>query len=559
MENRSNPHPYFLPTILAVFGLMLITLIATAAGSKGNFDLVTTITSSSDTVSVGDQITYTISVNNTGPDAASSVVLEDSMSPNEDFIRANSTLGSCVQDERERRVLCTLGSMASGSTAQITVVTTAMEAGVTMNNFATVSSTPKDQNQANNKEKAQVKVNEQEVTRVADLSIIKEGPETATIGSTVAYTLTVANDGPSTTRARITDPGATNLTFARTDASSEFDCSASNSTDGLICDITLNAGQRAKQGIWYDLGTVGSGATIENTATITSLDGFTDPTPANNTYQWRVIAANAADTADLSIIKEGPETATIGSTVAYTLTVANDGPSTTRARITDPGATNLTFARTDASSEFDCSASNSTDGLICDITLNAGQRAKQGIWYDLGTVGSGATIENTATITSLDGFTDPTPANNTYQWRVIAVNSSTSSDLSITKTGPGTTTAGALIEWIIVAANNGSSASPVKVIDDLNDPSLGAVTSATSTKGSCTVSGPTSASMGVECDLGVLSAGETATITIRVPVLATAAVGSIITNTANVLTAAGIDDPNRANNAATTEVTIVAP
>ena len=61
---------------------------------------------------------------------------------------------------------------------------------------------------------------------------------------------------------------------------------------------------------------------LTNTATVSATE--TDPVPSNNSEPEDTTLVQRAD---VRITKAGPATATPGSTVVYTLTVVNDGPS----------------------------------------------------------------------------------------------------------------------------------------------------------------------------------------------------------------------------------------
>ena len=78
-----------------------------------------------------------------------------------------------------------------------------------------------------------------------------------------------------------------------------------------------------------------------NTATVTAPAGTTDPQPANNTVTATV---EVTASADVQITKTGPASVVPGTTVVYTITVTNTGPSDAASvEVTDATPTGLTF------------------------------------------------------------------------------------------------------------------------------------------------------------------------------------------------------------------------
>jgi uncharacterized repeat protein (TIGR01451 family) len=111
-------------------------------------DLSITKTDSPDPVHIGQKLTYTIVVTNNGPDGATGVTLQDDFPKTTGFGSVSSTQGSCSRSKT--RVTCILGTMASGSTATVTLVVKPTQKG-TITNTVTVSATsPADPNTANN-------------------------------------------------------------------------------------------------------------------------------------------------------------------------------------------------------------------------------------------------------------------------------------------------------------------------------------------------------------------------------------------------------------------------
>ncbi|MCP5015171.1 MAG: DUF11 domain-containing protein, partial [Ketobacter sp.] len=143
-----------------------------------------------DPVTVGDDVTYTVTVANAGPDTALAVTLTDTLPVGVIF---GSATGGC--SEAGGVVSCDLGSVAAGGSASVTIVVTSTAAGV-LTNTASVGSATADPDGGNNATSEDTTV---EAPPAADLSVTKlDALDPVTVGDDVTYTVTVANAGPDT-------------------------------------------------------------------------------------------------------------------------------------------------------------------------------------------------------------------------------------------------------------------------------------------------------------------------------------------------------------------------
>src|ERR671937_1685036 len=90
-------------------------------------DLGVTLTASPEPVLVGDQLTYTATVGDTGPMRAPDATLRETLPAGVTFVSATASQGSCAQAEGV--VTCTLGAIEKGGSATATVVVTPTQAG----------------------------------------------------------------------------------------------------------------------------------------------------------------------------------------------------------------------------------------------------------------------------------------------------------------------------------------------------------------------------------------------------------------------------------------------
>jgi uncharacterized repeat protein (TIGR01451 family) len=115
-------------------------------------DLKVAKTDSPDPIFVGEQTTYTLLVTNLGTlNAATSVVLTDSLPPSMTFVSATTTQGSLVTPPVGSTgvVTANIGSLTVNAQATVTVTVTVTQSG-SVTNTATVSGNETDTNTANN-------------------------------------------------------------------------------------------------------------------------------------------------------------------------------------------------------------------------------------------------------------------------------------------------------------------------------------------------------------------------------------------------------------------------
>jgi uncharacterized repeat protein (TIGR01451 family) len=123
---------------------------ATVAITATVIDLSITKTDDPDPVLVGAALTYTLTVHNAGPDTATNVTVADPLPPGTTFVSVTTTTGTCTGGPV---VHCSLGSMAAGADAVVTIVVRPTEQGALLNT-ATVVADQTEANTANNQASA---------------------------------------------------------------------------------------------------------------------------------------------------------------------------------------------------------------------------------------------------------------------------------------------------------------------------------------------------------------------------------------------------------------------
>jgi uncharacterized repeat protein (TIGR01451 family) len=288
-------------------------------------DLAVTKTVDNTSPSVGNNVTFTVTVTNNGPSAAAGVSVADALPAGYSFVSATPSVGSYSSGT------WTIGAMANGANATLAITATVQASGP-YTNTATVSATSTDPNSGNNSASSTPSVG-----GTADLSITKTNGVTSLVaGGPVTYTIVALNAGPSAvTGATVADtlPGTITGATWTCSGSGGGTCPASgNGSINAAADLPVGAS------VTFILtGTVASSATgsLSNTATIAAPSGVTDPNTNNN-------SANDTDPVQvqvaLAVVKtDGSASYTPGGTATYTVTVTNTGPSL---------AANLTLADT---------------------------------------------------------------------------------------------------------------------------------------------------------------------------------------------------------------------
>jgi len=113
-------------------------------------DLSMTKTDSADPVDTGAGFSYTLQVDNAGPDTATSLTVTDTLPAGVIFGGASGTGWSC--SESTGTVTCTRAELAPGSAPAITISVTSPAGGTTLENTASVSSADRDSNSSNDQD-----------------------------------------------------------------------------------------------------------------------------------------------------------------------------------------------------------------------------------------------------------------------------------------------------------------------------------------------------------------------------------------------------------------------
>ena len=508
-----------------VFGAGRIDSLA-AVDEAVSADLSVTKSVDNTAPNEGDNIVYTVTVNNAGPDNATGVQVTDVLPTGVTYV---SDDGDGTYDSNTG--VWNVGDVASGEsdTLRITATVDAGTGGQTITNTASVTSADQiDLNPDNNSDSADITV------QVADLSILKDVNDTTPDeGDDIMYTVIASNSGPdNATGVQVTDMLPTGVTYVSDDSGGTYDSStgvwnvgdvASGESDTLRITATVDSGT--------------GGQTITNTARVTSADQI-DLNPDNNSDSADI----TVQVADLSILKDVNDTTPDeGDNIMYTVIVSNAGPDdATGVQVTDMLPTAVTYVSDDGGGTYDSStgvwnvgdvASGESDTLRITATVDSGT--------------GGQTITNTASVTSADQA-DLNPDNNSDTKGMTV---STKANLSVTKAGnPDPVIAGEQLTYTITVTNGGpSDATGVTVTDTLPaevdfDSDIASQGSFDKTTGVWTV--------------GNLTSDQVETLIIVVNVSVSTADGTTLTNTATV--SGNETDPDDTNDSAVVDTAVLA-
>ena len=187
------------------------TLFAEGVISGGKIvtpaDLSITKVDSADPSRAGRNLTYTITVKNNGPNAATNVTVTDTLPSGLSARSSTASQGSC---SGTTTVTCAIGNLANGASATVTVVVRPTKAGK-ITNTASVSATEADNNTANNSASQETTISAAPPARVdRKKPTVSVGGVQASGCSRVAFTATIrVRDASKLRRVVVTVDGRT--------------------------------------------------------------------------------------------------------------------------------------------------------------------------------------------------------------------------------------------------------------------------------------------------------------------------------------------------------------
>ncbi|MGW2401124.1 isopeptide-forming domain-containing fimbrial protein [Kitasatospora sp. NPDC001664] len=488
-------------------------------------------------VLIGGQVVFTVTVKNDGPNAAANVVLTDQLPTGLTWVSDDS---AGKYDRTTGK--WTVGALAKDATATLKITARAAQEGDFLNAVTAVTSDTTngtvlctDASTPSTCPSARVTARSSDLVMTAATS-----PNPVVPGGATTATLTVTNNGPSTTGSAAT------VTFTlpqRTTLGAPLPAGCTAAADGrsVSCTVATGLAKDAKAVFAVPL-VVDSGAPLATALTggsaVVALTD--DPNTANNTAAVPLTTA-AKGSNDLAIAATSPSApVTPGTAGTVTGTVTNGGPSDTTT------ASTVTFtlpARTTAAATqpAGCTVAADRRSVTCTIAagLKNGATASFAVSVvvdpdaPLGTVLSGGTA-------AVANAEDPVATNNSAAFTVTTA-ATGSADVSITKKAAGSALVppGGTFVYDIVVTNAGPSQATDVVVTD----TLPAALKFVSADSGCTASGQV-----VTCPaIATLNPGAKGTVKVTVQLdPAYAGDGKDVRNQAVVKSATA--DPDQSNN-----------
>jgi uncharacterized repeat protein (TIGR01451 family) len=254
----------------------------------GVADLGVTVSGLPNPALLGNKLTYTVTVTNTGPSAASGVALSDTLPAGVTFVSATPSQGTATQSAG--KVTGNLGSIASGASATVTIVVTPTAIG-SVTDSATVTANEADPNPSNNAANQTI-----QVVPAADLQATMSAlPTTGLKGQNLTFTVTVTNLGPSTaTSVDLADVLPAGASFVSDHASQGTIAQFGNTLH--VAMGTMLSGASATFSLVVS--PTSAPESVTNTASV--LANEADPNTANNSVSQTVPVTDAPGTLALS-------------------------------------------------------------------------------------------------------------------------------------------------------------------------------------------------------------------------------------------------------------------
>jgi uncharacterized repeat protein (TIGR01451 family) len=292
-------------------------------------DLSVTESVSPDPLAAGKSATYTATIENHGPSSAAGVELTDVLPAGVAELSTKTSEGRCTTTAAER-VRCSLGTLPSGSSARITIVTHVARslAGKAVTNSLRVVEAEADSNAKNNEATLTTRVAPS--SPVVDLSVdIRVRERSVRTGGLLHYTITATNQsGTPATGVRVTGSLSAPVRFVSlTAGAARRHATQAKGVCGRRLPFVCALGSlRPHESVKMRL-VVSPLVARPLAATVSIRSDQTETTLANNSADARITVAVA--TAAVFVAKSAREQeVTGGATVHYTIVVHTLGEAT---------------------------------------------------------------------------------------------------------------------------------------------------------------------------------------------------------------------------------------
>ncbi|MCS7247370.1 MAG: sortase [Anaerolineales bacterium] len=384
-------------------------------------DLYVTKNDGSVSYTPGVNVTYTVTIGNGGPSDVNGAVLSDNLpaqATSWTWACSGSTGGAsgCDPYSGSGSFSDTVDLPAGSSITYTVVVVIPSSATGDLVNTASIApptgvSDPDSSNNTASDTDTQ--------SSQADLRVSKDNGVTEYVpGTSLTYTVVVTNLGPSDALGAVVSD-----TLPAQFTAWEWSCVTSsgatcNGSGGQINTdfretVNLPAGSVITYTVTAQIASSATG-TLVNSVTVDPPSGSTDPNPEDNRDEDR---DEPNLRADLSINKDdGLTVIAPGSTITYTVTVRNSGPSdAVRAQISDPKPPQIrvwSWSCSPSAGATCTSQPNLNSDFRDTVNIPAGGVITYTVVATVDPNATAGTLVNRATVTPPEGVTDPDPGNN---------------------------------------------------------------------------------------------------------------------------------------------------
>ena len=487
-------------------------------------------------VTAGNELTYTISVTNSGDLAADNVMLTDQLPGSVVKVSASVSQGQIVPTMGPT-VVAHVGTLAPGGTVTLTIVvnTTASSVG---NITDSVSVSSQEADPTPSELSTTITTTVLPVPPSADLSVVMTAsPTSVSVDSDVTDTFTISNLGQE---------DASGVTATLPLAPGVSVISANSGSTGVT--VTTTGGQVVATAATLAANTqIVVTVIVEPTIagalsqTVTVSSDALDPNLSNNSSTTTTSVGPAADLA-VSIAGSSPKV-NPGDEFTYTVSATDNGPSdASNVTLSDTLPPGVTYV---SASSSQTSVPSYSDGVVSLSIDSISDGAKVTLLIVVvPTAQPGSTLLDSASVATME--TDPNPTNNTatLETPVVGV-----SNLGISVSAqPGTVYVGQGVTYSVTVTNQGPNNEPDAIVTCPLSSNV-AFASASYVPGWS----PLLANGLLTADLGPLAAGGTALVTVILTPQAAAA-GTLTTS----FSVQGENtDPAITNNTAHAKVTVI--
>ncbi|WP_342329126.1 gliding motility-associated C-terminal domain-containing protein [Pedobacter sp. FW305-3-2-15-E-R2A2] len=458
---------------------------ATATTAVSRKPILSIVKAGPATITAGQQITYTVTVSNTGTSNAVAVAIADLIPASIKTVTWTSAVsGTALVNTGatgSNNNLAVSADIPAGSANKVTLtIRGTVDPAFSGSIVNTATATPSEAGTT-----AVTSTTTATASRTPDVSISKTGPATLISGQNISYTITINNFSSSDAKALvIADQVPATITGVNWSAAVSGGAVINGTSNGVGNAISITGDLPAGTGNVITItvnGTVSPAfnGTITNTASATPAEPGTVAKTATSTTTISKIPL-------LSIQKTGPATISAGQQINYTLTINNTGTANAdNATITDvvpAGVSNVSWT---AVAEDGAAIVGTASGTGNNISVNANIPA--GVTNVVkvniqGTVNASATgtLSNTGTVTPAEAGTTPNSSN-------VTTTLQSTPGITLSKSGPSQIAAGQTVTYTVIAGNSGPSDATNLSISDLVPAPLTNVSWSTAVEGTASV------------------------------------------------------------------------